>query len=104
MQAVDFVAVSAITVIGSVVGAGCGMRPKAVDNWEVTPNLWGACIGRPSVVLKSPSMAEVMGLLDKLQSKHKEKYATKSTGDCIRWETSANQGLSDSGIISTPSA
>jgi hypothetical protein len=30
--------------------------------------------------------------------------ATKSTGDCIRWETSANQGLSDSGIISTPSA
>jgi hypothetical protein len=36
---VDFVAVSAITVIGSVVGAGCGMRPKAVDNWEVTPNL-----------------------------------------------------------------
>ncbi|MGZ8927054.1 MAG: toprim domain-containing protein, partial [Methylobacter sp.] len=54
----DFSTVSAIVITGSVIGAGCGIRPKRLDDWEVIPNLWGACIGRPSVVLKTPSMKE----------------------------------------------
>ena len=74
----DFVSVSAITVFSSIIGAGCGIRPKAVDDWEIIPNLWGACIGRPSVAMKTPNMGEVMRLLDKLQAKYTDKYAEES--------------------------
>ena len=70
----DFATVSAIVVIGSVVGSGCAIRPKQKDDWEVIPNVWGACIGRPSVVLKSPSMAETMRMLDKLQAHYAEQF------------------------------
>ena len=71
----DFATISAIVVVASVVGSGCAIRPKAVDDWEVIPNLWGAAIGRPSVVLKTPSMQEVMRFLDRLQAKYGEKFA-----------------------------
>ncbi len=64
----DFAAVSSLVIAGSLIGAGCGVRPKQLDDWEVIANLWGACIGRPSVVLKSPSMKEPMSLLDRLQA------------------------------------
>ena len=36
-----------------------------MDNWIVVPNLWGAVIGRPSL-LKSPAIAEVMKPLERL--------------------------------------
>lgn len=70
----DFASVTALVAIGSIIGAACTVRPKQVDNWEITPNLWGACIGRPSVVLKTPSMNEVMSLLDKLQNAYGERH------------------------------
>ena len=70
----DFATVSALVIIGSVIGAGCAIRPKRLDDWEVIPNLWGACIGRPSVVLKSPSMKEPMQLLERLQAEYGEQY------------------------------
>lgn len=76
----DFIAVSAIVVTGSIIGSGCSIRPKAKDNWEVIPNVWGACIGRPSVVLKSPSMGEIIRLLDKLQAKYGEQYEQDKAG------------------------
>ncbi|MGZ8159766.1 MAG: DUF3987 domain-containing protein [Methylobacter sp.] len=64
----DFATVTALVITGSVIGAGCGIRPKQKDDWEVIPNLWGACIGRPSVVLKTPSMKEPLQMLDRLQA------------------------------------
>lgn len=70
----DFAAVSSIVVIGSVIGSGCGVRPKQKDDWEVIPNVWGACVGRPSVVLKSPSMAEPMRMLDRLQADYGKQF------------------------------
>jgi hypothetical protein len=70
----DFAAISSIVIAGSIIGAGCGMRPKALDDWEVIPNLWGAAIGRPSVVLKSPSMKEPMQLLERLQAEYGEQF------------------------------
>lgn len=76
----DFVAVSAIVVTSSIIGSGCSIKPKARDSWEVIPNLWGACVGRPSVVLKTPSMGEVMRLVDKLQAKYGELYEQDKTG------------------------
>lgn len=70
----DFATVSALVVFGSVIGSGCAIRPKSVDNWEVIPNIWGTCIGQPSVMLKTPSMQEVMHLLDRLQTEYGKVY------------------------------
>ena len=70
----DFTAISAIVITGSIIGAGCSIRPKRLDDWEVIPNVWGACIGRPSVVLKSPSMKEPMQLLERLQAEYGERF------------------------------
>jgi hypothetical protein len=70
----DFATISAVVVFGSVIGSGCAIRPKCVDDWEVIPNIWGACIGQPSVMLKTPSMQEIMGLLEKLQAEYGEKH------------------------------
>lgn len=71
----DFAAISAIVITGSAIGAGCGIYPKCHDNgFSVIPNLWGACIGRPSVVLKTPSMKEPMQILERLQAEYGEKH------------------------------
>jgi len=42
----DFVAMAAITLAGSLIGTGCGIRPKQHDDWLVIPNLWGGVVGR----------------------------------------------------------
>jgi hypothetical protein len=70
----DFAIVTALVVTGSLIGSGCAMRPKQKDNWEVFPNVWGGCIGRPSVVLKTPSMREPMVMLDRLQAEAGKQY------------------------------
>jgi hypothetical protein len=76
----DFAAISAIVITASIIGAGCAIRPKRLDDWEVIPNVWGACIGRPSVVLKSPSMSEATKLLDRLQADYGERYEQEKAG------------------------
>jgi hypothetical protein len=70
----DFATVSALVIMGSIIGAGSAIRPKRLDDWEAIPNVWGACIGRPSVVLKSPSMKEPMQLLERLQAEYGERF------------------------------
>lgn len=55
----DFVAVAAIVGLSSLLGCKALICPKQLDSWEVTPNLWGALIGRPST-MKSPSMKEAL--------------------------------------------
>ncbi|MGZ8250567.1 MAG: DUF3987 domain-containing protein, partial [Methylomagnum sp.] len=70
----DFATVSAMVITGSVIGAGCGIRPKRWDDWEVIPNLWGAGIGRPSVFLKSPSIKEPMQPLERLQAEYNKRH------------------------------
>jgi hypothetical protein len=76
----DFAAVTAITVTASLIGTACTIKPKQKDDWIVVPNLWGACIGRPSVVLKSPSMKEAMNMLGRLQTKAREIYDAEKQG------------------------
>ncbi|MBI4006293.1 MAG: DUF3987 domain-containing protein [Gammaproteobacteria bacterium] len=70
---IDFVAAAAITMTGSVIGAGCAMRPKQRDNWQVIPNLWGGVVGRPSI-LKTPALEQAMSPLSKLERNAKEKH------------------------------
>ena len=61
----DFSAAALFVILGSLMGRKLGIYPKQKDNWIVVPNLWGAVIGRPSL-LKSPAIAEVMKPLERL--------------------------------------
>lgn len=61
----DFLAVSAMVVLATVIGRKVGMHPKAKDDWLVIPNLWGAIIGRPSA-MKSPALSETLKPLHRL--------------------------------------
>ena len=89
----DFAVISAIVITASIIGAGCGIRPKRLDDWDIIPNIWGACIGRPSVVLKSPSMKEPMQLLERLQSDYGEQFVkAKAEAD---FDTLAHDAMLD---------
>jgi putative DNA primase/helicase len=69
----DFAAIGAVTVAGSLIGRKIGIYPKRYDDWLVVPNLWGAVVGRPSL-LKSPALAEVMKPLSRLIAKAYERH------------------------------
>src|SRR5215218_6627247 len=61
----DFAAAGALVVAGSLIGRKLGIHPKRQDDWQAVPNLWGAVVGRPSL-MKSPALAEVMKPLSRL--------------------------------------
>ena len=62
----DFPAAAAMVAVGVIVGRKVGIRPKRQDDWLVVPNLWGAVIGRPSV-MKSPALREPLKVLMRLE-------------------------------------
>lgn len=62
----DFAAVSALVALSSLVGARAVVQPKALDSWQVVPNLWGVVVGRPGVK-KSPAFSETLKPLSTLQ-------------------------------------
>jgi putative DNA primase/helicase len=51
----DFIAVSIVVGLGSLIGKAISIRPKQLDDWQVVPNLWGMIVGRPSS-RKSPGL------------------------------------------------
>ncbi|MFM7469543.1 MAG: YfjI family protein [Vampirovibrionales bacterium] len=63
----DFIAVSLMVVLSSVIGRQVAIRPKAKDDWIVVPNLWGMIIGRPAS-FKTPSVSSVLKPLTRLQA------------------------------------
>lgn len=69
----EFVAIPALVMIGSLVGRRVGIYPKAYDSWLVVGNLWGMLIGRPSL-LKSPAINAARKPLDKLVTQTREVY------------------------------
>lgn len=62
----EFPATASMVALSSVIGNQVRIRPKRRDEWAVTPNLWGAIIGRPGV-MKSPAIAEAMKPLNRLE-------------------------------------
>jgi putative DNA primase/helicase len=73
---VDFPAVAAMVTLGGVVGRKVGLRPKRFDDWMVVPNLWGALIGRPSI-MKTPPLKAVLKPLETLMDVAAEDYDKK---------------------------
>lgn len=70
---IDFPAVGAMVGLAAVVGRKVGIRPKQQDDWLVTPNLWGAIIGRPGI-MKSPALSEVLKPIKRLEVEAKEEF------------------------------
>ncbi len=70
---VDYVASTAIVMMASLIGSGCGIRPKRNDDWLVIPNLWGCNIGSPSL-MKSPAMEATLQPLSKLEKIANEQH------------------------------
>lgn len=69
----DYPAVAAMIALAAVVGRQIGIRPKARDDWTVIPNLWGAVIGRPSL-LKTPAISEPLRMVSSLEALAREEH------------------------------
>ena len=69
----DFSAVTAMVGLASIVGRKVGIRPKRQDDWIVVPNLWGAVVGRPSL-MKTPAIEQALKPLKKLEIEAVEKF------------------------------
>jgi hypothetical protein len=63
----DYVAVTAIVALGSVIGRRVGIRPQLKTDWTEFPNLWGGFIGRPGM-LKSPAMMAALKHIHRLEA------------------------------------
>ena len=63
----DYVAVAALTALGSVIGRRIGIKPQAKTDWVEVPNVWGMFIGRPGM-LKSPAMGEALKPIHNLEA------------------------------------
>ena len=63
----DYVAVSAITALGSLIGRRVGIKPQATTDWIEYPNLWGCFIGSPGM-MKSPAMQAALAPLHHLEA------------------------------------
>ena len=55
----EFAAVAAISAASGLIGRKLSIAPKQHDDWEVVPNVWGCCIGSPSIK-KSPVIKAVL--------------------------------------------
>lgn len=69
----DFPAVAALVAVSSLIGARAVVQPKARDDWQVAPNLWGMAVGRPGVK-KSPALGEALRPLNRLQAHEQEAW------------------------------
>jgi uncharacterized protein DUF3987 len=70
----DYVAVTALTSLGAVIGRRLGIKPQSKTDWIEIPNLWGCFIGRPGM-LKSPAMMEALKPLHHLEAEAAKAHA-----------------------------
>jgi hypothetical protein len=64
----DYVAAALVVYAGSVIGTKCSVKPKRLDDWIVTPNLYGGVVGDPSAK-KTPAINTAMRFLERLEKK-----------------------------------
>lgn len=69
----DYVAVTVLTALGSLIGRRVGIKPQQKTDWIEVPNVWGMFIGRPGM-LKSPAMGEALKPLHHLEAKAVKDY------------------------------
>lgn len=67
----DYLVAGVVVGLSSLLGRKVLMRPKQKDNWLVTPNLYGAIIGRPSTK-KTPAEQAALSYIEKLDRQLRE--------------------------------
>jgi len=72
----DFTAVAAVVALSSLIGARAVVSPKAYDDWQAVPNLWGLVVGNPGV-MKSPALLEATKPLQRLEAAEQETWQDK---------------------------
>jgi hypothetical protein len=77
----DYLAVTALSFMGSLLGRKIAIRPQEFGDWAEVPNVWGMIIGRPGW-LKSPAVSEVGAPIRKLEAEARKKY----DADMARYE------------------
>jgi putative DNA primase/helicase len=70
----DYVAITALTALGSLIGRRVGIKPQQKTDWIEVPNVWGAFIGKPGL-LKSPAMMEALKPLHHLEAEAAKAHA-----------------------------
>jgi len=71
----DYVGVTIMAALGSVIGRKVGIRPQDRTDWTEVANQWALVIGRPGV-LKSPAMEQALSPLKRLAATSSEIYQT----------------------------
>jgi hypothetical protein len=104
----DFAAVPAMIAAGSVIGNRIAIRPKAHDDWQEVPNLWGMIVGRPGV-LKSPTTGQAMKPLGSLAAAAHDAWQTeladwKADADLRDLRTEARKAALRQALKGNPSA
>lgn len=72
----DIAAIAMIVVAATVIGTGCGIRPKRRDDWTLVPNLYGLAVARPSILLKTPTLAEAIKPMLRLEGEAQDAFST----------------------------
>ncbi len=70
----DYIAVGLMVGLSSMVGRKVAIHPKQQDSWLITPNLWGAVVGRPSS-MKSPTLTEALKPVSRLEVDAEKEYS-----------------------------
>ncbi len=66
----EFPTVAAMVAASALIGNKVRIRPKKMDVWQVTPNLWGGVVGVPSL-LKSPAVREGMFFFREIENEER---------------------------------
>lgn len=72
----DYPVVAALVSAAALVGNKICIRPKRFDSWLITPNLWGAIVGLPSM-LKSPALNEGLLFFREIADRERLRYEEK---------------------------
>jgi hypothetical protein len=70
----DFLVLSAVIMIGSLIGSRLRVKPLRHSDWFVVPNLFGGCVGLPSTK-KTPALDETRKPILELQAAARKAYA-----------------------------
>ena len=79
---IDYVAAPTICALSSVIGAGCSIRPKRLDDWAVIPNTWGGVVA-PSGRKKSPAIEAALLPVKRLERKALEEFEQQMVAHAV---------------------
>src|SRR5262245_6337687 len=104
----DYIAVTAVTALGSLIGRRVGIKPQLQTDWVEYPNLWAMFIGPPGM-MKSPAMNEALKPLHYLEGESLKDYevakkAYDASIDQFKLRRSVKRALDQKALKEQPNA